>query len=342
MDVRALIGALCALAAQCAWHAPAAAETAAEFYSDRVVRLVVGYAAGGGYDLYARMLAPHLEQRLGATVIVDNRPGAGGIVALNEVFAASPDGLTIMLASAASSAFSQITHAEGVRYDLSRFGQLGRVIDEKRALVWSALSPYRTIEDALKSPRPILFGGVSRTDTSAATAAFVAEGLGLDARIIVGYQGSKELSLAAMRGEVDGFAASDSSASRYGREEGLIPAAVISREPSPLLPGVPTIFEGLSLSPEQAWWLDYCDALLGLGRALITTPEIPADRLVFLQDAVRDVLSDEKMIAEALDKQLPLTYAPPAAAKQMIDAILGSLTQEQLAKVRHVVLEKYQ
>src|SRR3546814_17980048 len=74
----------------------------------------------------------------------------------------------------------------------------------------------------------------------------------------------------------------------YGRDDGLIPFAVLSRERSTLLPDVPTVFELASLTPEQAWWMDYADALLGLGRALVTTPDIPADRLQFLQDVVAE------------------------------------------------------
>ena len=321
--------------------APAAAETAADFYKGKIVKLVVGYGAGGGYDLYARMLAPHLEQRLGATVVVENRPGGGGMVALNQVAAAKPDGLTIMIISAASSAFSQITAAEGVRFDLARLGFLGRVIDEKRALVLSTQSGFESIDDLRGASRPILFGAISRTDTVAATASFLAEAAGLDAKLVAGYKGSKEVALAAIRGEIDGFTVSDSSAQSYSRAEGLFASMVLSRERSALLPDVPTVFELTSLTPEQAWWLDYADALLGLGRALVTTPEIPADRLQHLQDAVAAVLTDPAVIAEAEATQRPINYAPPAAARRMIDTVVGSLTEEQLARIRHVAQEKY-
>ena len=319
----------------------AAAETAAEFYKGKVVKLVVGFGAGGGYDTYARMLAPHLEQHLDATIVVENRPGGGGILALNQVSAAKPDGLTIMIISAATSAFSQITQAEGVRFDLNRLGFLGRVIDDKRVLVLGSASPYRTIEDILNSPRAVLFGGTSRTASSAAASAFISEALDLNAKMVVGYKSSKEIALATLRGEVDGFTISESSARRYVRDEGMFAAAVVSREPSALHPGVPTIFELTTLSPEQEWWLDYCDALFSLGRALVTTPDIPAERLEFLQQAVRDVLTDEKVIAEAQAKKNPLNYAAPTEAGPMVDRVIGGLTVEELATVRRVTQDKY-
>ena len=303
---------------------------------------MVGYGAGGGYDAYARLLAPHLEKRLDARVVVENRPGGGGIVALNQVAAAKPDGLTIMIISAPVSAFSQITGAEGVRYDINRLEFLGRVIDEKRAFAWSAQSPYRNIADARNSDRRIRFGATSRTDTIAATSAFIAEALGLDAQIVVGYKGSKEVSLAAVRGEIDGFAISDSSARKYKNDGAILPYIIISRERSTLAPDIPTIFEVVDLAPAQAWWMDYCDALLGLGRALVTTPEIPADRLAFLQAAVEQVLTDPEVIAEAETKQRPISYASPADTKKRINTVIGELTPEELARVRYVAQEKYQ
>jgi len=321
--------------------APAGAETAADFYKGKVVKLVVGYGAGGGYDLYARMLAPHLEQRLGATVVVENRPGGGGIVALNQVAAASPDGLTLMLISAASATFSQIVEAEGVRYDIARLGFLGRVIDEKRALVIGTQSGIESIEDLRNAGRPIAFGAISRSDTIAATACFLAEALGLDAKLVAGYKGSKEVALAALRGEVDGFAVSDSSARSYNRNEGLFAFMVVSRERSSQVPDVPTVFELTSLEPAQAWWVDYADALLGLGRALVTTPDLPVERLQYLQEVVKAVLTDPAVLAEAEATQRPLGYASPQEARRMIDTVVGSLSEEELKRVRHVVRNKY-
>jgi len=67
------------------------------FFAGKTVRLVVGFGPGGGYDAYARMLAPYLSKNLGATVIFENRPGAGGLVALSGVYMAPSDGLTMMI-----------------------------------------------------------------------------------------------------------------------------------------------------------------------------------------------------------------------------------------------------
>ena len=341
MIVRGFLRTLGALLILCGLAAPAAAETAAEFYRGKVVKLVVGYGAGGGYDAYARLLAPHLERRLGATVVVENRPGGGGTVALNQVAAARPDGLSIMIVSAASAVFSQVLEVEGVRYDLDRLGLLGRVVDEKRVLVWSTQSSFGTLADVMNAGRAIRFSGTSRTSPIAAGSAFVAEALGLQASVVAGYKGSKEIALAAIRGEVDGFIPSDSSARRYGKEDGLVPFATISRERSPLLPEVPTIFEMTELAPARAWWIDYCEALFSLGRAFVTTPDLPADRLRFLQEAVADVLTDPAVVAEGEASKRPLNYADPEATRALIAKVMSGLAEEDIARVRHVALEKY-
>ena len=70
------------------------------FYAGKTVRMIVGSGVGGGYDVFSRLIAPYLARTLGTTVIVENVPGAGGLVALNRLYVAPPDGLTISLAKA--------------------------------------------------------------------------------------------------------------------------------------------------------------------------------------------------------------------------------------------------
>ena len=98
----------------------AAQDSEQAFFSGKTVRFVVGYGPGGGYDAYARMLAPYLSKNLGATVIVENRPGAGGLVALNGVSVAPPDGLAMMIVNGTGAAYAQLTDLQGARYDLAK------------------------------------------------------------------------------------------------------------------------------------------------------------------------------------------------------------------------------
>ena len=100
---------------------PAAAQTPAEFFKGKTVRLVNGGAPGSGFDLYSRMLAPWLEKRLGANVIVESRPGAGMMIAMNHTWMAAPDGLTMMLAPGEGAILAKLVDEPGVRFDLAKF-----------------------------------------------------------------------------------------------------------------------------------------------------------------------------------------------------------------------------
>src|SRR5262245_60310353 len=86
---------------------PANAQDAEKaFYAGKTVRMIVGSGVGGGYDVFSRLIAPYLAKTLGTTVIVENQPGAGGLVALNRLAVAPPDGLQISLTNGTGRAFA--------------------------------------------------------------------------------------------------------------------------------------------------------------------------------------------------------------------------------------------
>ena len=97
------------------------------FYQGKTVRMIVGSGTGGGYDIFSRLIAPYLAKTLGTTVIVENQPGAGGLVALNRLYNAPPDGLQLSLSNGTSASFAQITEQQGARFDLAKFSYLATV-----------------------------------------------------------------------------------------------------------------------------------------------------------------------------------------------------------------------
>ena len=115
--LRAVLSSMIALAAL---FAPASANEAEKaFYAGKTVRMIVGSGTGGGYDVFSRMIAPYLAKTLGTHVIVENQPGAGGLVALNRLYTATPDGLQISLSNGTSAAFAQLTGDQAARFDLA-------------------------------------------------------------------------------------------------------------------------------------------------------------------------------------------------------------------------------
>lgn len=319
---------------------PAGADTAASFYRGQTVKLLVGYGPGGGFDTLARLIAPWLARQTGATVVVVNQPGGGGVVAMNQLFAAEPDGLTLMLVNGQTAVLSQLLEMEGARYDLQKAAWLGGAATEANVLMLSEKSGLRTVADLKNSATPVKWAAGGKTDIMADTAACLSEALALNSRIIIGYKGSKEASLAAMRGETDGIITSESSAAKYS-QEGLRAVAVLDRSRSPHFPELPTIFELAAIADDAAWWLDFRARLTMVGRALLAPPGTPPARIDYLAGVFKEILTDPAFKAEAAARELEINYTPPAGLRDFVNLSVGSLSPAQRATVREVVLEKY-
>jgi tripartite-type tricarboxylate transporter receptor subunit TctC len=341
MKLKGLVSALTLLAIALSLPAAAAAESAAAFYKGKVLKLVVGYGPGGGYDAYARMLAPHLEQRLGATVVVENRPGGGGMVAISQLAADQGDSLTLVLANFEAAALGQLLDSPGIRFDVSLLPIIARVAGERKVAMVSAESPFRSIADLRASDRPVKWGAGGKTDGIADNAAVLSRALDLNSTIIIGYKGSKEAALAAIRGEVDGTIASAGSAARLVAKDQLIAVAVLDRERSPFMPEVPTIFEEAELSDEQAWWIDTRAALGSLGRTLIAAPGIPDDHLAYLREVTLQVLTDPAVAAEGEKSDRPLDIAAHEEMEALIAQTIGGLSGNDIERLRETILTRY-
>ncbi|EAS50391.1 putative extra-cytoplasmic solute receptors (bug family) [Aurantimonas manganoxydans SI85-9A1] len=317
---------------------------AADFYKNETVRLIVGTGPGGGFDQYARLLAPELGKVTGATVVVENRPGGGGITAINQVAGADPDGLSVMLINGVPAALGQITEAPAVRFELQNLPFVGRVAAEPWVLLVSKNSGYTSLKDlveASKAGKTLSFSGLGRVDGPTDTAAVVCEALELSCNLVVGFKGSSEASLAAIRGDVTGIAITDRSARDYSQDGSLIPVAVIGHNRSQLLPDVPTIFEAVDVPQEGAFWIDFRAGIVDIGRALITTPGTPDERISYLREAFETILADPAFVKSAEDRGLPIDYASGEDVQDTVGKIFGNLPEDQLSAVRDVLLSKY-
>ena len=319
----------------------ASAGDAASFYKGKVLTLVVGYGPGGGYDTYARMLAPHIERRTGATVVVQNRPGGGSLVALNQVYDARPDGLTIMLVNGVAAALGQLTQKQGVRYDLLKITWLARVAMEDYVWLVSPKSPYRSVNDVLGSDRPIKFAAGGKTDGISDLEAIICRALVLRCKIIIGYKGSKESALAVIRGEADAFTTSASSGARYAKKDTVIAIASMGRARASYFKDVPTIFEQVDLPPDRAWWIDFHEKIRKIGRGFATSPGVPQSRVAYLQTVLGQILTDPDVAAEAARIKRHINYLPATDVSRYTGEILGSVNPNRLKEVRRVLLEAY-
>lgn len=334
MRYKRLFAGLLALAVVLGTSRPSWAQTSEqEYYKGKVVRLLIGYGSGG-YDVLARLIAPYLAKYLGATVIVENQPGAGGLLALSRLYHAPPDGLLVQLINGPSAVLQQLVEPDLERHDLAKVNYLGTVT--AAPLVWlvSVNSPVKTPKDAIARNKPIMWPATGAIDALGDSAAFTCEALQLNCKIISGYPGSGEAALAVVKGEMDAIYIADFQANVFVRAGQFRPVATMSRTRSKVFPDAPTIFEATNLAPEQQWLFDFRAGVQELGRLLITPPGVPSARLDFLKEAVRQAINDPGLIADGERTQNPIAFRDADATTRNALAAVAHVTPEQKARVK--------
>lgn len=320
---------------------PAMAQSAADFYKGKTLTFYTPGSPGGGYDTYMRTMIPYLEKKTGVTAVPVNETGGGHLVAVNKTYSAKPDGLTILFNDGEASLVGQLLEVPGARFDLLKMNWLGRANGEKRLVLFTRKSPVKTFEALLNHDKPLKFGIVGKTDSVALATTLVAHALDLKVTLVTGYKGSREFVRAAIQGEVDAITLSESSSKRFSKGGRLIPGVTLSRQRSELFPDTPTVFEVAKLNDDQAWWIDYHEAFAEVGRSLVMTPGVPADRVAYMRKVFDEILHDKDFLADMKKKRRPVSYASASDLEKSVKAVLESVSGDKKKQVRHVILEKY-
>ena len=335
-----------ALALACATFAfqPMASNAADSFYKGKTLRIVVGAGVGGGYDAYGRMLAPHFAKQLGASVVVENIPGGGGLRALNKLASTPGNGLAIHVANGAATSLTQLLGMPGAKYDLTKFEFLG-IIDYSR---WNVLvtpaSPFNSLADLVKAgkAKKIAWGASGKISGLSDGAAFTCHAFGMQCRVVIGYKGSRRAAMAVAQGEMDALYVSETSAYNYVKGKNAKALATMNRKRSILFPDLPTVFEQFpNLTAEQQWWIDFHATVESLGRILVAPPGTPQKLVAELRAATDRILTDPEVVAEGAKRKRFIKYIPAAEAKKALQTVLTSVTPEQKARIKKVVLNTY-
>ena len=307
------------------------------FYAGKTVRMVVGSGVGGGYDVFSRLIAPYLAKTLGTTVIVENVPGAGGLLALNRLYMAPPDGLQISLSQGTMAAFAQLTGDQAARFDLAKFTYLATVGAPPGLWLVGPDSPIREVQQALDAKKKWRWASAGGTSGLGIGAAFTCEALKLDCHIVQGYKASSDAGLSVTRGEMDALYVPESSANHFVKSKQTWALATISRTKSRFFPDRPTIFEATKIDADGTWLLDFFANIEGLGRLLMAPPGIPPERLAYLQAAVKETLANPQLIAEGERMERIIEYSDPATTHKNVVAVVGAITPEQKARVLKII-----
>jgi tripartite-type tricarboxylate transporter receptor subunit TctC len=337
---RAFVALGLAAGAAAAFAAPASAADG-DWLKGETVRFLVGFSPGGGYDAYARMLAPHFEKVTGATVVVENRPGGMGLTALNQMVRGKADGLSMMMLNGEGAIMAQLTHSPAVQFDMNKLTLLGRVTQEQHLVLVRPGMPD-TLKEIIASGKKVKFSGTGRPDNLSDYAAVLCETLQMNCQIITGYKGSKEAGLAVMNGEVDALTISDGSGVHYAQGGRAKIIATLGHQRSELKPDMPTIYELFpNLAPDRKWWMDFRLGIKAFGRVFVGPPKLAPDREKYLQEAWRKVLTDPAVRAEGAKSQRLIYYLEPAKLKQILHDSLETLPPAKAKDVNEVLLKKF-
>lgn len=299
-------------------------EPADAVFEGETIEFVVPYEPGGGYDQYARIIAPYLAECLGAEVVPINEPGAGSLLATNQTSVAEPDGTRIQIFNMIGAISAQIAEAEGAQFDLSEFSWLARVSGEPNVLSVGANSEFETFEDLVAADRPVRFVATGPGSSEYVGAAVLSEVYGIEPDVITGFAGSPEAQLALIQGDADAHVLSLDSTLPVVESGDLRPLLVVGAEESDLLPDVPAVTD---VPPEEGGQEAITEALVSLvetARAIGAPPGVPADRLTALRDGLACALEDEELVAEAEGQDRPIDPMSGEEIADLIDTVLAA------------------
>jgi tripartite-type tricarboxylate transporter receptor subunit TctC len=314
------------------------------FYKGKTIKFIVPYSPGGALDPWIRTIAPHLEKHTGAKVIVENTPGAGGLVGATQLyFFAKPDGLTIGALLLTGLIIADMLELETARFEVEKFTYIGRIDVVWRILLASRASGFKSIEDMQKAIKPIRFGVVEKTSPSAVDAAIMSEAFSLKSKIIPGYKGTMEYLLAIVAGrELDAISAFIPGYEEYVQKGDLTMVAVQGNKRFPNYPQVPTIFETRSIKPEGKKLLELLNVLAEAGRFVVLAPPgVPEERRLFLDKALIDSLKEPALLDWAKKNDVIASPLPGNQCKALVDRLSEIVPKAERPKLKHILTEKY-
>ncbi len=302
-----MLGAVFAIAAATLLPAkPAAAQSVADFYRGKTLRMLIGYGPGGGYDIYGRLVAEFLPRHLpgNPTIIAQNMPGAGSFVAAKYMYEVAPKDGTAFASLAQTLALDSLMNTGKI--DVAKMPYIGRAVTNVDTGVALPKAGIKSFEDVRAKQYNVGASGGGSTTVLFPTA--LAKYAGAKFKLVRGYSGTADILLAMERGEVDivgayglpGILVSHPGWVHRGEATILYQAALKRHR---LLPNVPTLPE-LAQSDEGREVLRAAASTGEIGRSILTTPGVPPERLAALRAAFLAMLKDPDFLAASEKRNL--------------------------------------
>jgi tripartite-type tricarboxylate transporter receptor subunit TctC len=287
------------------------AQTPAEFYKGKTVDFYIGYSVGGGYDLYARLVARHIGKHIpgNPNVVPKNMEGASSLRLANWLYNAAPKDGSVLGASSRSMAFEPLLGHKAANYDAAKFTWLGSANNEVSVCVAWETSGVTTFDELLT--KELTIGSTGSGDDTYQFPRIVNNVLGTRFKIVTGYPGGNEIGLAMERGEVQGRCGWSWSSIKSIRRDWveqkkiaiLIQMALAKHAD---LPDVPLVID-LAKTDEQKRIFQLIFARQVMGRPYLAPPHVPGDRAAALQKAFMATMDDKEFLADAAKAKFEIT-----------------------------------
>jgi tripartite-type tricarboxylate transporter receptor subunit TctC len=306
---------------------PVGAETVADFYRGKTIKLYISSTPGAGYDIYARLLARFMGEHIPGrpAILPQNMPGAEGRIAAAYIYnVAARDGLSLAALNR-SVALAQAMGTVKLKFDSARFNWIGNPASDNSTLATWHTTGVQTIEDAKR--REITIGATGDGNSYIYPKVLNAV-VGTKFKIIRGYPGGNEVNLAMENGEVGGrgdnaWGSWKSARPTWLAEHKINILVQIGLHRAPDLPDVPLLIE-LARNPDDLALFKFLSEPAALGHPVVTSPGVPVERVKALRDGFDATIVDPAFLAEAKRQKREINPLPGAEEERIVNDILAT------------------
>lgn len=281
------------------------------FYQGKNVRIIVGAAAGGGYDTYSRTIARHIGKHIpgNPSFIVENMPGAGFLISANYMYkVAKPDGLTI--GHFIGGLFlQQLLGKPGIEFEAAKFEYIGVPTQDNYVLGISKKTGITSMDQWMASKTVVKLGGVGVGSATDDIPKVLKEAIGLPAQLVSGYSGTSTVRLAYNSGEVQGVCnAWESFRATWPNElkSDLMIVLQNTAKPHPDLANVPLAISYAKTDEGRKLINALVHSVGPTARPYVLPPGTPKDRVQMLRKAFLDTMKDPEFLADAKKAKLDI------------------------------------
>jgi len=304
----------------------ALAQSPEEFWRGKQIDYIVPTSPGGDYDLRSRLMARHFPRLLpgNPNVVVRNMPGGLGIAAANYLAKAAPRDGSVLHTIFQNMPTLQAIGAKEVQFDVREFGWIGNTTNSPNVINSWHTTGITKIEDLFT--KELVVGAPGAASTSAIYPQAMNQILGTKFKVVTGYPGGNDVNLAMERGEVGGRGSNSwhswkANHPHWLAEKKIFILVQVALERAPDLKDVPLMHE-LAKNDEDREVLKLMSSDMGISRAVVTTPGVPAERLAAFRTAFNTMMKDPEFMAEADKLKMDISPSTGQQAQAVAESML--------------------